>query len=236
MLQYNIDIDTDCVKEYVGTWNKNGKPLDYNLIDRFYKELLEIEKRNSNFVAIDIGAQVGAFTLLAKKFPQSKWYAYEPFIKSYNYLQKNIDLNNITNITVSNLAISNCKKKSSLKIPGRCWGCPTMGDNPPHFKKWVSQDVLCDSLDSLYHDDQKIDVVKIDAEGAEVDILEGMKNIINKHKPTILLEVAVGCLKGFGRTIDDIILIMNEINYKATWSDNKKDWKTYGGNIIIQPN
>ena len=59
-----------------------------------------------------------------------------------------------------------------------------------------------------------------------------MSNIIKKNKPIIFLEVALGCLKGFDKTLQDMLNKIEEINYHIVWSV-RPDWRK-GGNIIIE--
>ena len=67
-------------------------------------------------VIIDIGAQVGLYTLYAKKLKTSKFYAFEPYDIELNILKSNIELNNLQNIKVSDLAISNKREVKTLNV------------------------------------------------------------------------------------------------------------------------
>src|SRR3990167_1499815 len=78
------EIYIDPATEEIGhTWS-NGSVWDKDLIRRFY---MELKKHQDFFVMIDLGAQTGSFTLLAKYFPSSMWYAFEPLQEAANILE-----------------------------------------------------------------------------------------------------------------------------------------------------
>ncbi len=79
-IRYNLvnglpDIYITSTAQKIGqTWFKNGDVWEKHLIQKFYSLL----PHNNYFVVLDLGAQTGCFTLLAKYFPNSMWYAFEP--------------------------------------------------------------------------------------------------------------------------------------------------------------
>jgi len=228
----DLVIDERCKRTLHTSWDKYNRPLDIELIETIYDYLSRIYKYKKDMVVLDIGSQGGTITLISKWFPESTWYAFEPVNISYEILNKNLLLNNISNVITYNKAVSNKNEVGYIKIPSDGHlGHPTLGDNPPHFNDWTLQ-----KTDIVRGDDflnTNIDFIKIDAEGAEIDIIRGLKNHILKYKPTILLEIALGCLQGFGLGINDIFTIIDEIGYHVEWRDCA-DWET-GGNIIISP-
>ena len=188
-----------------------------------------------NLIICDIGAQSGCFSLLSKIHQDTNWYSFEPVPISYNLLNSNIKLNNINNIKTYNVktynvALSNFIGNDKLKIPNNNHlGLPTLGKTPPHINSYYEIDVSINYLDNIL---SEVNLLKIDVEGAELFVLDGMKNIIKNNKPIIFLEIAIGCLKGFNKTIYDFLSKIEEINYKVVWAD-RANWKE-GGNIIIE--
>ena len=223
-----IKIDNECYKIHNTTW-----PLDDNgkiLISKFNDYINNLKKNNNNLIICDIGAQSGCFSLLSKIHQDTIWYSFEPVPTSFKLLTKNLEINNIKNVNTYNIALSNVKGIEKIKIPtNKHLGLPTLGKNPPHIKSYYELDVSLDLLDNIL---EKVNLVKIDVEGAELLVLDGMKNIIKKNKPVIFLEVALGCLKGFNKTLEDFLSKIEEINYKVVWAD-RQTWKE-GGNIIIE--
>lgn len=61
--------------------------------ESIYKLYSHISQNNYNI--LDIGAQTGLYALYAKYLPNSTFYAFEPFIETFNKLNNNIELNEI---------------------------------------------------------------------------------------------------------------------------------------------
>ena len=86
-------------------WLKQYIPeTRYTQEEQFFRAYL-----HTGDVVIDVGANIGFFTLLSSTLagPTGKVYAFEPQQKVYKYLQGNIALNNITNVETFNIALGN---------------------------------------------------------------------------------------------------------------------------------
>lgn len=168
------------------TWS-NGYVWEKHLIKKFY-DLLPNDKQ---CVVIDLGAQTGCFSLLAKFFPQSRWYSFEPILEAANELRNNLALNEIRNVTVFQVAVTDFSGTATLKMPRMDeWGLSTIGDNVQRFSTVMKREVLCVDLDSFVAQNaiNKVDFVKIDTEGSEFFILKGAEKVIERDHPTILME------------------------------------------------
>lgn len=139
-----------------------------------------------------MGAQTGCFTLLAKYFPHSHWYAFEPLEEACNNLKSNLKLNDIQNVSVYQLAVSHNSEWAVLKVPILFWegGLATLGSNVNRFVPNEERTVPCLDLDSFaqMHGIQKVHFIKIDTEGWELFVLLGAENIIKRDHPIILME------------------------------------------------
>ena len=103
-------------------------------------------------------------------------------------------------MTLYNYALSNKNEIANLKIPRRGksifknnieeiykLGCATIHENN-NFEKYNNYEVQCKKLDDVIND-KEISFIKIDVEGHELNVIEGAINIINKYKPTLLVEI-----------------------------------------------
>lgn len=140
--------------------------------------LMKNLKSDSNFM--DIGAYQGYFSLIAsKKIKTGMIYSFEPCISSYEILKRNVELHNLTNVKTFNMAISD--KRSNTKLywrPGaqcvsRIYDLPM--DNNFNFTEIIPTM----SLDNF---SGSIDYIKIDIEGAEVELFLGAKNFFSRNK------------------------------------------------------
>lgn len=149
-----------------------------------------------NMVFVDIGANVGYFSLIAAKLvgDQGQVYAFEPDPENFKLLEKNIKVNNYKNIIAINKAISNKSGKARLYLePDNLCGHSLVAKNGNKFVE-VETIILDEFLKN-----KKIDVIKIDVEGFEPAAFEGMKNTIkNNDKISMITEFYPEAIKKAG--------------------------------------
>jgi FkbM family methyltransferase len=218
-LKYNLveglpDIYITPFSERIGhTW-VNGVVWDKPLIEKFYSIL---ESHNNHFVVIDLGAQTGSFSLLAKYFPNSNWYAFEPIEEACNALKTNLFLNNINNVVVYQMAASNSSGWTTLKMPNiGAWGLSTIGSNVLRFTPINERKIQCIDLDSFVFNNhiEKVHFMKLDTEGWELYILKGAKNLIIRDRPIILMEYNETNMKQCDVLKEDIKNFLQAANYE----------------------
>ena len=115
-----------------------------------------------------------------------KVYAFEPNPKSFNILKKNVK----KNVSVFPFAITNKSGTDFLKIPKGKKGYSNQGGslrNVKLDKNFGKIKVITKKLDDINL--KNIGFIKIDAEGSELNVLNGAKKIIKKYKPTLLIEI-----------------------------------------------
>lgn len=134
-------------------------------------------------VVFDIGAHVGFYTLLASELVCSKGrvFAFEPMPRNLFYLQEHLRLNHITNVTVIEAAISDSSGLANFEETAN----PYQG----HLSAQGTIQVKIVNLDQMIALGEIVipDYLKIDVEGAEMQVLLGAKNILEKAHPTIFL-------------------------------------------------
>ena len=165
----------------------------------------EIVKSNveKNDVVVDIGANIGYYTLLMAKL-NSHVHSYEPEFANFQLLKKNVIHNNfLSNVKLYNKAVSNFNGKSKLFLSEFTPGEHTLNHDRFDGKKFVEVDVTKITLD-------RIDFAKIDVEGSELHVLEGMKSLPNK----ILIEFNSLYLKGSGSNYKDFFKFLNKYSIK----------------------
>ncbi|MBA4320652.1 MAG: hypothetical protein C0412_19845 [Flavobacterium sp.] len=143
-------------------------------------------------VVVDLGANVGYFTLLAARLvgEKGKVYAFEPEPKNYSYLVKNIKLNNYNNVQAFQKAVSDKNGKTQLYICDYDSGHHTINQyggvekySRGRLVEEKSIEIEAVTLDEFFKNrEESIDVIKMDVEGAEALALAGMDNILRKNK------------------------------------------------------
>lgn len=179
-------------------------------------ELNWIEKNlNPDDVFIDIGANIGIYTLsAAQKISHGKVYSFEPFEQNHNSLLKNIELNPFKNIQVEKLAIAECEKTISLfyddadKNMGMVSSYNVSKKNETIIKAIALDDFV------ISNKINKIAIIKMDIEGNEWFAFQGMKNVLKNQKPKLLIEVDPEILERTGYTANEIFSFLELLNYK----------------------
>ncbi len=167
---YPIDSISQCMVGPRDYWDR----MALNLIDKYLSD---------GAVILDIGANVGSHTVYwALERKAKKIYSFEPLEQTFEVLTKNIELNNLQDVvTISNKGLSNenCKAKVRIFWERNVGGTSFMKDQNGEY------DFV--TLDSL-NIPEKIDLIKIDVEGHEIEVLEGARETFYRNKPVVVIE------------------------------------------------
>lgn len=146
---------------------------------------------NSGDVVIDVGANVGAYTMKAASLvgKTGTVVAVEPYPATANRILKNISLNRFNNIRIRVACASDKDGHATFYLKH---GKPNSFTLTP-FEGCETYDVSSIKLDTLAALEglEKLALIKIDAEGAENLVLAGAASIINRFKPVIIAEVSI---------------------------------------------
>jgi FkbM family methyltransferase len=169
-------------------------------------------------VFLDIGANVGFFTLQAAKTVGrgGKVYAFEPAPKAREALGRNLQLNGITNVTAFAVGLSDGAGRASLFLDAKNNSGASALHRSPHSGEAV--EVELDSYDRFANQNglPMPALVKIDVEGAEVKVLRGMQALLSRpDRPPVILEVSEWSLKQMGASKDELYDLMLAHGYKA---------------------
>lgn len=138
---------------------------------------------------VDIGGNIGYYAMLeaSKIGPTGTVIAIEPMPKNSERLCQNVQANGYQNIRIHKLAIGDRNGTASMYISGRSnWHSL----HPLPSSKGEMQVPVC-TLDSLLqpYDLPSVDLVRMDLEGYEVVVIEGMKHTLEKYGPRLLVEL-----------------------------------------------
>jgi FkbM family methyltransferase len=165
-----------------------GKSLDmYGEYCEQEFTIMEHIVRPTDFI-IDVGANIGVHTIwLSKHAFQGRVSSFEPNEFSRELLLKNLYLNNSTNVTVYNNVVGNGMSSVFISsysphIPGNYGECSVLDKRPGNYHS--AQMLTIDQLDPV-----KVDFMKIDVEGYEMEVIKGARSTIEKFRPSMLIEV-----------------------------------------------
>lgn len=161
---------------------KTRWPREPEFMHLFHEKI----KTNSNI--IDLGANIGYLTLYFKKVlkVKNKILAIEPETTNFKFLKENIKLNDLDNeVICKNLAIADEDTDKYFEMSDH-------SNLHKITKKITSKKIKCKTLSSVLEEENfRPDFIKMDVEGAEVEVIRGFREYLknNNQKISILFEV-----------------------------------------------
>ena len=196
------------MKQVKGWWLPDtDTDFDRWILDGEYQKkqrdaILEFVNRDGN--AIDIGAHVGFWLRdMCKQFKHV--YAFEPIEEVRQCLARNVGAENYSTYSVGLGA-----KNDVIKVNYN----PAETGNT-HASKDGNQTITIRKLDDMNL--PKIDYIKVDTEGFEIEVLKGGEKMIEKYKPFIHVEVKGKVLVKQGLSSDDVDNYLKSLNYKEVF-------------------
>ena len=180
---------------------------------QFFYNLINAD---NNYNIVDVGAQNGTFTLLAKYVPNSTVYAFEPCEMVYDDLVDNVKLNKLLNVETYNVGLSDKEGQGILNVSHVQQGLSTLARDPIRFNKTHSDQttVKLTTLDSMFYDRSiPVDFMKIDTEGWEYFVLKGSIKTIKEYKPVIFLAWNETNIKQANVDVSQLDTFFEEIGY-----------------------
>jgi FkbM family methyltransferase len=164
---------------------------------------------------VDLGAGVGYYTLLAAKAvgTQGTVYAFEPDPVNYSFLLRNVKVNGYHNVVAQQKAVSNTIGYVKLFLDDRYSG------HSLYFRNGLSKRALTvetTTLDAFFKEKgwPRVDVVKMDIEGAEKFALEGMQKLSERNETLkLFIEFAPPCQRAAGVKDEDFFTTLLTLGF-----------------------
>ncbi len=154
---------------------------------------------------LDIGANIGNHSVFFSNY-FNKVISFEPHPKIFKIL--NLNTEDKKNIEIHNFGLSNINGNNFMVENNLNMGGSRITNN----KKNIDLSVALKKLDDFGKEYKNITLLKIDAEGHELEVLEGAVNIINRNKPIIIFEQQKS---DFIDGSTSIINFLRSINYSS---------------------
>jgi FkbM family methyltransferase len=146
-------------------------------------------------VCLDIGSNIGYYAFLEGKMvgDGGRIIAIEPAPLSFRYLEDNSKLNKAMNISLHNFAVGDNDGEINFLIKDRSNICRVVQNGEPleHLTNSHIISVPIKQVDSIIDELEisNVDFVRMDTEGSEWNIYEGMKVTLKKFRPLLLIEI-----------------------------------------------
>lgn len=141
--------------------------------------------------ALDIGGNIGLQSIRMSQAvgKSGKVYAFEPLGYIQAKFTKNLTLNKVDNVQLFPYALSDNAGEAEFAVDRTVWnqGAFSLGGNPVGGEKQKVIIKIADDLSEIKALDN-LALIKIDVEGFEYQVLRGLKQTLQKHKPRIIFE------------------------------------------------
>lgn len=194
----------------------------YGYHEKTETEIVKNEIKEGD-VIIDVGANIGYYTLLFAKLAgkTGRVFAFEAESSNFEILEKNVHENNFTNIVLEQKAVSDKSGVVKFYI-----GDESNTENQL-FKPDVNHkeiEIKSTSIDEYFESiDKKVDFIKMDIQGAEPLVIKGMKKILQKNKNLkIMLEWWPDAIKKYGIDPGKHLTELVNLGYKIFEIDDER--------------
>lgn len=199
---------------------------DLSAPDYYYNKYEGIETNliydivKPKMIVMDLGANLGFFTLLMGRLvgPEGQVHSFEPNPHIKKRLIENIKVNKDIDdgrITINDVALAANKGKTSFYCP--IDGHEGFGGIKNTKRAPVAEKIKLnmDTLDNYVHENniKKIDFIKMDIEGGELDVLKGADHILKVFKPIILFEGCELNTKPYGYGVSELLSYLQKKKY-----------------------
>ena len=205
----NLNINKGRIKPKIYLDPKNGFLDKFIYTKRKWDDLntqIIIRKLKTNHCFLDIGSNIGYFSLLASILVKmnGRVIAFEPIKKLYKQIKFSKKINSYNNIKIYNFGLSDKNIKEKIYIQEKNIASSSIYKknilNFSFFRGFIFkklfetknlikfENIVLKKLDNLIK--CKVDFIKIDVEGEEYPALLGMKQILKKYKPKLIIEIS----------------------------------------------
>jgi FkbM family methyltransferase len=140
-------------------------------------------------ISLDIGANIGLHTLTMSELtgPAGQVLAFEPEAHNFQLLEQNMRLNGVTNVVLRQCVVSDREGICQIGLSPVNYGDHRVSDLAP--TDWRTQEVQMTTIDAhLGHlPDNAIRFIKIDVQGHEIHVLNGMKQTLDRNPNAIMV-------------------------------------------------
>jgi FkbM family methyltransferase len=169
----------------------------------------------------DIGGDQGIYTLFfARKVgPKGRVLTFEPNPVSHSHIVTNVDLNGFKHVSVRNIAIGDAPGTLTFAFlpndPGTGTADKLIIEQIKKKPGSRVTDVKVESLDNLIAKANlpKPDFAKIDVEGLELNVLRGMKQTLEQHRPELFIEIHGANMEAKTENIRSVASFLLELKY-----------------------
>lgn len=170
---------------------------------------------------VDVGANTGVISLIGSRWvgANGRVYSFEPSLREFEHLTRNLETNTAMNITPVRLAVSSGSGRAALRVaqPSHA-GLNTLGGAFPYAGIDTDhiETVETTTLDAFVDAQRiaRVAVLKVDVEGAEAAVLQGAHRVLADHRPAMVVEVYSRALELNGADRETVERLLRTQQYR----------------------
>ena len=192
-----------------------------------------VRETKPEMTVLDIGADVGYYTLLFARLvgKQGRVLAFEPIPKAREYLARNVSMNEYRNITILDFALFDRAGVVCLEAPFRLSRLNLAKQAESQDDVQVEMKVFDDW--SAAEGIARVDLLKVDVEGAELGVLRGMRRRLESDRPVLIIEIHPEQLGAFGHSSAELVEFLASLGYTRLEPIDRPALDLSGGNITV---
>jgi FkbM family methyltransferase len=162
---------------------------------------------------VDVGANIGFFSIVAARAagPSGRVLAFEPVTGTRAALEQNVALNGLTNVVIRSQALAaETGVATFYRGPAEDTGLASLRA----LATGGTLHIQTCRFDDIYDHVSPVALVKIDVEGAELGVLQGMRATLARYMPDIVLEVTDTYLRALGASAAQLIDFLHALGYR----------------------
>lgn len=185
-------------------------------IEKLYDKIFEAKKGD---IIFDIGSSIGWYALkMAKKVgEEGKIIAIEPDTQNYYNLKKNVELNNLRNVSALNIGVWSSKNNLFLKSDKYASFLNVISSEKTSQINEDSILVNVNSLDNIIEELNldKVDLIKMDIEGAEIQAIQGAEKLLASSQNLKLIIAAYHPTKTGKKSYEIIVPYLKKLKFEV---------------------
>lgn len=176
---------------------------------------------NPDSVVLDIGANIGEFTLFAAKRARGgAVHAFEPVKETFARLTANVRANHFDNVVLNRLALGSVSGVATVVGGDLNWDDGTVNRGVPSVTPGatgIGEKVSIATLDGYLAAAgvARVDVVKIDIEGGELEAFRGAPKMLQNMRPDLLVEVNEETCRRAGHAASELTGLLEKAGYRG---------------------
>jgi FkbM family methyltransferase len=177
------------------------------------------QRLRPNDVVVEIGANIGAHTLVMAQFvgPGGTVYAFEPTEYASRKLQRNIELNHgIANIVLRRELVTNGMADLPRRNIRSSWKLKPDSQIPTEA---VSASATSIDEFAVTEGIDQLSLLKIDVDGYDFKVLQGARETLTRLRPTIFVELCEYALQEQGDSVDRLLELLLGLGYRGQYLD-----------------